>query len=85
MHIGQLFRVSVYLWPIIWFLSPRLPCPSTLPNMRVQLFSKMDYSPEAYGTALASPIMGWCPLLLDPQGAFLHVCNVSLAQRMGNM
>ena len=85
MHIGQLFRVSVHLWPIIWFLSPHLPCPRTLPNMRVQLLSNMDYSPDAYGTALASPIMGWCSLLFDPQGAFLHMCNVSLAPRIGDV
>ena len=44
--------------------------PRTLPNMCVQLFPEMDASPEAYGTALASHIMGWCPLLFDPQGAF---------------
>ena len=34
--------------------------------MCAQCFSKMDYGPEAYGTALASHItshiMGWCPL-----------------------
>ena len=51
-----------------------------LPN----IFSKIDSSPEAYGI-LASPIMGWCPLLFDPQGDFLRMCSVSLAPRMGNM
>ena len=45
----------------------------------------MDSRPEAYGVALASHIMGWCPLLFDPQGAFLHMCNVSPAPRMGNV
>ena len=53
--------------------------------MHAQLFSKMDYSPEAYGTALASHIMGCCPLLFDPQRAFLGMRNVSLAPRMGNV
>ena len=52
----------------------------TLPNV----FSKIDSSPEAYGI-LASPIMGWCPFLLDPQGAFLRMYHVSVAPRMGNM
>ena len=35
--------------------------------MHAQLFSKMDYSPEAYGMTLASHIMGWCPLPFDSQ------------------
>ena len=35
--------------------------------MHAQLFSKMDYSLEAYGTALVSPILGWCPLLFNPE------------------
>ena len=30
----------------------------------------MDSSLEAYGTHLASHIMGWCPLLVTPQGVF---------------
>ena len=51
----------------------------TLPN----IFSKIDSSPEAYGI-LASPIMGWCPLLFDPQGAFLRMCSVSLAPKDEN-
>ena len=59
---------------------PHLTCPMTLPN----IFSKIDSSPEAYGI-LASLIMGWCLLFLDPQGAFLHMCSVSFAPRMGNM
>ena len=53
--------------------------------MCMQLFSKLDSSPETYVGALASHIMGWCPLLFDPQGAFLHLWNVSLAPRMGNI
>ena len=66
-------------------LFSHLTCPRALRNMRAQLFSKMDSSPEAYGAALASHIMGWCPLLFDPQGAFLCMCSVFLAPRMGNM
>ena len=42
---------------------PHLTCARTLPNTHAQLFPKMDSSPEAYGMALASHIMGWCPLL----------------------
>ena len=62
-----------------------LTLPRTLLNTRVQLFSKVDFSPEAYGTALASPVMGRFLFLFDPQGAFLLMCNVSLAPRMGNV
>ena len=77
--------VFVYIWLIILFLFPHLPCPRALPNVRAQLFSKMDSSPEAYGTALASHIMRRCPLLFEPQGAFPCMCNVSIAPRMGNI
>ena len=85
-YIGQFFlQVFVYLWPITWFLFPHLTCPRTLLTMRAQLFSKMDSSPEAYEGALASHIMRWCSLLFDPQGAFLHMCSVSLAPRMRNI
>ena len=41
--------------------------------MRVPLFSKVDSSPEAYGRGsggLASPIIGWHPLLFAPQRAY---------------
>ena len=41
-------------------------------------------SPRGLWEALASYILGWHPLH-DPQGVFLHMCNVSLAPRMGNM
>ena len=82
----QFFQVFVYLWPITWFLFPHLPCPRTLHSMCAQpeTFSKMDSSPEPYGAALASHIMGWCPPPLDPPGDFLCVCRVSLAPRMRN-
>ena len=53
--------------------------------MCMQLFPKGDSRPETYVGALASHIMGWYPLLFDPQGAFLHLWNVSLAPRMGNI
>ena len=33
------------------FLLPCMTYPRTLPDMHVQLFSKTDSSPEAYGTA----------------------------------
>ena len=33
------------------FLLPRMTYPRTLPDMHMQLFSKTDSSPEAYGTA----------------------------------
>ena len=82
--IGQ-FWVFVYLSLIIWFLFPHLTYPSTLSNMCMQLFPKGDSRPETYVGALASHIMGWYPLLFDPQGAFLHLWNVSLAPRMGNI
>ena len=36
-------------------------------------------------TPLASHTVGWCPLLFDPQGAFLYMWDVSLARRMGNI
>ena len=58
--MGQFFPVFGYLWPIIWFLSPHLTCSRTLPNMRAQLFAKMDSTTETcrgfvhtyYGVAL---------------------------------
>ena len=59
-YIGQSFRVFVYLWPIISFLFPHLTCSRTLPNMRAQLFAKMD--PTAKDCGCMSTLMGWCAL-----------------------
>ena len=77
-YIGWFFWI--FTFSQLSFFLPHLTCPMTLPNV----FSKIDSSPEAYGI-LASPIMGWCPFLLDPQGAFLRMYHVSVAPRMGNM
>ena len=65
--IGQFFQVFVYLWPIICFLFPHLPCPRTLPSMRVQLFSKMDSSPEAYRGAWLHLFWGGVPAFCPPR------------------
>ena len=48
-YIEQFFPVFVCLWPNIQFLFPPLTCSRTIPNMHVQLFSKVDSSPEACG------------------------------------
>ena len=53
----QFFWVFVYLWIVVWFLFPHLPCPGLLPNTHVQLFSRMDSHPKACRMALASPIL----------------------------
>ena len=42
-YIGQSFQVFVYLWPIIWFLSPHLTYSRTLPNMHAELFAKNGF------------------------------------------
>ena len=52
--------------------------------MCARLFSKMDVNAEAFGSKEALLIMAWHPLTFDPLGAFLPMCNVSLAPRMGN-
>ena len=72
---GQLSGFFFHTWPTL------APSPTCVCNF----FSKLDSSPETYVGALASHIMGWCPLLFDPQGAFLHLWNVSLAPRMWNI
>ena len=66
----QFFWVCVYLWIVVWFLFPHLPCPGLLPSTHVQLFSRMDSRPKACRMALASPILGWWPLLLTLKGPF---------------
>ena len=53
--------------------------------MHEQLYSQMHASPETYGGDIASHIMGWGPFVFDPQGAFLPMCSVSPALRMGHM
>ena len=60
-YIGQFFRVFVYLWPIILFLFSHLTGPRTLPNLRAQIFAKMDSIAEACG-CMSTLIMGWHPL-----------------------
>ena len=45
-QIGQFFRFFVYLWPIICLLFSHLTCPSTLTNMRVQLFFQDGFQPR---------------------------------------
>ena len=64
---GKLFQVFFFFLPLANYLVsfPHLTCPRTLPDTQSQLFSKMDFSPEAYGTPLASHITVWCPLLFD--------------------
>ena len=67
---GQSFQVFVCLWPIIWFLSPHLTSPRTLPTVHVQLFSKMDSSPEAYGGPWRHILWGGAPSFLTPKESF---------------
>ena len=62
---GWSFRVFVYLWPIILFVSSHLTCPSTLPMICAQLFAKMDPAAEAYG-CMSTLIMGRYPCPFDP-------------------
>ena len=70
--LGQLSSFFFHLWPALG------PSPTCMCNF----FPRWGKSPVLW-RALASPILGWCPLLLDPQGAFLHMCSVSLAPRRG--
>ena len=47
------------------FLLPCMTYPRTLPDMHVQLFSKTDSSPEAYG-GFWHHLLWVVPLLFDP-------------------
>ena len=71
---GQLFGFLFLTWPL---LGPSSICMHNL------LQDGFQY-PRGLWEALASYILGWHPLR-DPQGIFLHMCNVSLALRIGNM
>ena len=86
-YIGQSFWVFVNIWPIILFLFSQLTGPRALPKMHEQLFSKMDSSAEDYGAALASHIMGWCPLLLTSKEPFCACADreVFLDLRSGHL
>ena len=64
---------------LVHFSTPDLP--RTLPNMHVAWI----LAQRPMKQALASPILGWYPLIFDPQRIFLCMCSVSLAPRMGNM
>ena len=63
----------VCIWPIILFLFAYLTGLRTLPKMRVQLFSKMDPTAEAYG-CMSIHIMGWHSLpFWPPRSLSAHV------------
>ena len=76
-YIGRFSGSFFNLWLIIWFCSPCLTYPRALPNLcvcdGVQPRGLWDH-------ILASCIMagGGVPPPVDPQEAFLHMCNVSL-------
>ena len=65
--IGQSFRVFVYLWPIILYLSSHLTGPWILPKMHIQLFAKMGPTTEV-SRWMYTLIMWWglLPLGLPP-------------------
>ena len=65
--IGQSFRVFVYLWPIILYLSSHVTGPWTLPKMHVQLFAKMGPTTEV-NRWMSTLIMWWglLPLGVPP-------------------
>lgn len=72
-YTEQFFPVFVNLWPDTQFLFPPPTCSRTIPNMHVQLYSKVDSSSEAYGgggEGLDITYYRMAPSLLLPQGAY---------------
>ena len=63
--IHGIFQAIVLEWGAIAFSR-------TLPNTYVQIFSKMDPTPEA--VAVCPHLLWRAPSLFDLQGAFLHMC-----------
>ena len=49
------------------------------------VFFQKGFQLRGLSEALASLILGWCPLHFDPQGVFLHMYSGSLAPTMENM
>ena len=81
-YIEQFFPVFVCLWPNIQFLFPPLTCSRTIPNMHVQLFSKVDSSPEAYGGGGEGGGIFKCPQETKP-GYLPSFCYFSLEVQTG--
>ena len=67
---GSFLGVFVYLWPIIWFLSPHLTYPRTLPNMHVQFFSKYIPAQRPIGWPWHHTFWSDKLLLLTPKEPF---------------
>ena len=81
---GSLFSFRL----IIRFLFPHLTYPGTLPWLHMYLSARMDLEVKAsgrsknhYGLALSRLLASKEPFCL--QGAFLHMCRVSLVPKEG--
>ena len=82
-NIGPFFRDFVFLLANWLVLSP-LANLFQDPPARCALTSRPRWISMQRRLGGARFIMAWCcPLTFDPQGAFLRMCNVSLAARKG--
>ena len=61
------------------------PSPPAFSLSQHQGLSQWIGSSHQVASDVASHVMGWGPFVFDPQGAFLPMCSVSPALRMGHM